>query len=398
MTPRLLLLFLCFFGFEQVNAQCSDEVLYLNSQADVDNFLVVYPDVINWNGSITISGSTTTNLNALANLESICGRFTIIGTSLTNLNGLNNLTTVDDDFGIASNDLLINLQGLENLSIVENFSITNNDALLNLNGLGDLTNVNYLQIFSNVSLINLEGFNYLGSYIEEIDIFSNANLTNVDGLTSLSEIGRLEIMGNNMLNSLQGLENLTSLEFLFIVDSPSLTNLVGLENLEILKAIFFRNTMLNSLDAIADVVIPDYNPSTDANSPIVLIEDCPFLSNCSIIAICEQISDSNFYFSIQNNASGCNSVPEILVGCQNLGIEDMTMNPVKIYPTIAEDIVTITGGDFSKIQIYDTMGRMVLEAKMNSKSINIEKLASGKYFIRLTDTNYNVVSKELFVR
>ncbi|MGJ8591061.1 MAG: T9SS type A sorting domain-containing protein [Aquaticitalea sp.] len=398
MKINLLLILFCLLAIQVCGAQCSDQSLTLNSQDAVDDFAMNYPNVVDWSGTLYISGSDISNLNGLSVIESICGNLSVSSTSLTNLAGLENLMSVDGQFFISSNNLLVNLEGLENLSYVNFMYINANPVLLNLNGLTNLGTANSFTLYGNEAITTLEGWSFNSAHLENLSIYLNDSLENVDALTNITSIGRLEVLGNNILNGFQGLENLTSLGYLFIMNSPSLTSLEGLENLTILKGLFFRNVMLTSLDAIANVEIPDYNPLTDSEFPSIIIEDCQNLSECSIAAICEQISNPNFYFEIDNNAIGCESVPAILDSCQNLGVSDINPSSTKIYPSIADNIVNISGGEFSQVQIFDVLGKIVLETKIASNSFNIEKLSAGRYIVRLRDNNNRVMIHDLIVK
>jgi len=70
------------------------------------------------------------------------------------------------------------------------------------------------------------------------------------------------------------------------------------------------------------------------------------------------------------------------------GIEEDLSSRLMIYPVPASDEITISGtGDVSLIEIFDVTGNILITESCNDedlKKINIDRLAQGVYFIRLT--------------
>jgi hypothetical protein len=154
--------------------------------------------------------------------------------------------------------------------------------------------------------------------------------------------------------------------------------------------------MLASIDALANVVFSAYD--IDTNRPSITIHACGLLSECSISSICEQFTNTDAFLTIVNNGIGCQSVAAVAEGCESLGVVEMNLTPIRIYPSLAEAVVTISAGDFSQVEIFDTMGKMVLKTQLESNSFNIEKLSTGRYIVRLTDRDRNVTSHDLIVK
>ena len=69
-------------------------------------------------------------------------------------------------------------------------------------------------------------------------------------------------------------------------------------------------------------------------------------------------------------------------------------NPVFIYPNPAKNTLKIEG-EFSKLEIYDSIGKLVLNSK-SSKSINISSLKSG-FYTAMIKTKNNLLSKKFTI-
>ena len=470
---KLLFLMTFFFGFAKSNAQCSQTVLTLYNQTDVDNFATVYGNVTNWDGEIRVgkerTASDITNLNGLHNLQSVCGLL-FIGSNpmLTDLNGLDNLsllgnlsitsnatlmsfhalrnlTSINGSLYVYNNDMLTNLTGLENLTSVTNLEIRNNDGLEDLSGLLNIRIAMAVTIWENINMTSLSGLNINNTALDGLYISLNSHLQNIDALQNLNFIGDVNISRNDGLTNLNGLKHLTSSENLVISNNPliinaddllSLTyvdylsfhesnimnvnglmhlesvgylefdscehleNLSGLENVITLKSLHLGNLpLLNSIEALSNATISDYNPAEDEFQPEIIIATCPLLSQCAIQAICGKITDADFNIFIDANGIGCESVTAIETECQNLGIvvEDDLSN-VRIFPNLAASLVTISRDDFSQVKIFDMMGKNVLDTKIESNSFNVENLPSGRYVAQLIGRNGKIVLQDLVVK
>lgn len=69
---------------------------------------------------------------------------------------------------------------------------------------------------------------------------------------------------------------------------------------------------------------------------------------------------------------------------QVLGVKEIEKEQMKVYPNPTTDFVHITLSSNSKIEeaeIYDTAGRLVLKAKLDSGKLDLRSLNSGIYMI-----------------
>ena len=361
-------------------------------------------------------------MDALSKIVSICGNLEITNNPLlANLVGLKNLTTIGGNFAIRSNSLLKNLKGLENIRFLSALSIEDNDALENLNELKFEPNLDYLGFYNNPNLINLDAFknlvtigylyiwDELGTF-DSLDAFSNVksfdilemdlclNLTSLKGLDNVESIGVLVINEGSIVD-LRGMPNLKHINILSLWINYQLVNLSGLENLVTLKSIVLKyNPLLSSIDALSNVTIPDYNPEEDEELPKIEIANNPLLAECAINSICEKISDPDFSIIFSENSVGCESVEVVTNACAKLGVSDMSVNSVKMYPNLTTSIVKISGAEFSQVKIFDMMGKKVLDVTIEANSFNVEKLFSGRYIVQLIGLNGEVVMQDLIVK
>ena len=58
-------------------------------------------------------------------------------------------------------------------------------------------------------------------------------------------------------------------------------------------------------------------------------------------------------------------------------------NNLNIYPNPVKDLVAFNNSGLSTVQIYDVQGKIVYSSKLSSKTINVENLNSGIYFINV---------------
>ncbi len=135
---------------------CLPEGVEFNTQEEIDNFQINYPDCSEIEGNVMIGGYPP-------------------NTDITNLNGLSVLTSIGGNLRVMSNDSLVNLSGLENviyiggqLYIDHNATLSNITALQNLMSIGDC-----FRIYGNALLSNLDGLENVSSIEGNIFISEN---------------------------------------------------------------------------------------------------------------------------------------------------------------------------------------------------------------------------------
>jgi len=225
----LLMIFMLLFVLK-ANAQCPTGDVVLNTQAQVDQFIIDYPTCTTITGNLTVQGNNITNISGLSNIEHIGGFFRLWSNpSLTNIDGLSNLISVGNYFGIYNNPSLTNLNGLSSLeNVIGYLNIDNNALLTNLNGLSNLNSLNdVLRIANNPALTQINALSSLTSIGGSLAIINNDALPNVNGLSSLTSVGGyIDIEENAVLSDISALQNTTfnpnGSSGLTIIDNPAL--------------------------------------------------------------------------------------------------------------------------------------------------------------------------------
>ena len=111
MQKLVLFLFTILVANVTLQAQCPEGDIFLNTQADVNQFALLYPnceDIVEnlFIGTFSLTPSDIDDLSPLSNIKSIGGNFDINNATLTSLEGLEMLTSVVGDLIIINNDAL----------------------------------------------------------------------------------------------------------------------------------------------------------------------------------------------------------------------------------------------------------------------------------------------------
>jgi hypothetical protein len=463
---NFLLLFMIFNQLA-TSQSCLPDGIKFTSQAQIDNFQSNYPGCTRIEGDVIIgseAATNITNLNGLNVLTYIGGSLSIGGNpNLLNFSGLDNLIFIGGDlktyyqgvYALYWNESLQSFAGLEsldtiggNLSIaynpklddltalsgIESFnkylSIFDNDSLINLAGLEFIDSLDFLQITLNSSLINLAGLDSLSfvnnmvsisennslaslsgleklSFIgDDLSVSSNPVLADLDGLTALSSVGGdLRILSNSSLLSLSGLNNLATVggEF-WIYGNPELISLMGSGNLVSIGSNLRigENNSLTSLKGLDNI--------TTCNLDYLSILGNDLLSVCEVHCICDYLIHGTGFFTIDKNATGCNSSDEVLEKCL-YGTEEISLpgQICKVFPNPGSKAInfsiSIEESSDVRIEIINSKGEIVqilLDEKMQEGYYNlrysIADMQDGIYFYRLISDYETATGKLILIK
>ncbi|MBF8150342.1 T9SS type A sorting domain-containing protein [Winogradskyella sp. F6397] len=314
--------------------------VYLSTQAEVDNFPVLYPNCDTLNGSLHIVGNDIVDLSPLQQIISIenSGLYINDNSQLTTLDGLQN---IDDAslIEIVNNPLLANITAIDDIETVYNFKIINNDALIEIPPL-QITQANNFEISNNIGLTSLAGLSNLTTVNGPVLIDNNDALANLAGLENLTTAANLGITGNEVLVQIDALTNLQSyLNTLFITLNPSLLNINGLAGLLGVSGTIgiSNNAALLHLDGLSNltngnnpgsylVLKIEYNDALNDISGLTYlnpnsvyqlrIADNPQLTNCSILSVCNILEETSANAFIGVNGGNCNSNQDVIDYCE----------------------------------------------------------------------------------
>jgi uncharacterized repeat protein (TIGR01451 family) len=273
-----LLLFILTTSAYRSTAQCPvDTFLRFTMQAEIDAFLVEYPECTDYQGDVRIDNIFVTdisNLQGLQNLTSIGGNFWFNNNyTLTSFSGLENLTSIGGYFTFWDNSGLTNFSGLENLtSIGGSFDIWDNGNLTSFSGLENLISIGgALSIYDNNTLSSLSGLENLTYIGGGLSCGYNAVLSNMSGLDNLTSIGSFYINNNVALSNMNGLNNLTSIEGPFKINhNDALSSMNGLDNLTFIggEFSFYANDALSSMSGLENLAYIGGNFRVDYNAAL----------------------------------------------------------------------------------------------------------------------------------
>ena len=107
----------------------------------------------------------------------------------------------------------------------------------------------------------------------------------------------------------------------------------------------------------------------------------------------QPLSGTNYYRLQMVDANGSTELSKIVAVTANGN------KSLKVYPNPAKDVLTIlTDANTEGVSIFDINGRLVLSVVDKSQNVNIQKLASGVYFVRMMDKTGFVGSPVRFVK
>ncbi|MEZ4963182.1 MAG: FG-GAP-like repeat-containing protein [Saprospiraceae bacterium] len=175
----------CVEEFFYTADQCPPGDVILLTQAEVDAFVLAYPDCSQINGSLQIG-----QFGPYSDINSIAG--------------LSSLTSIMDDLRITLNPNLASCDGFENLqSIGKDLTIVANSSLTDLSAFSNLTSPipGYLNINYNASLVSLTGLENITSIAYGLSVEGNNSLPSLLQLTGLTSIGGLLYIADNPLLS-----------------------------------------------------------------------------------------------------------------------------------------------------------------------------------------------------
>ncbi|MFT5891648.1 MAG: hypothetical protein ACI9Y7_001755, partial [Dokdonia sp.] len=107
-----------FMHITEACMNCGTEQIILNTQSEINDFSINYPDCIGFNYGVVIEGSDITDLAPLQEIVSITDGLAISNTSLESLEGLSGLQNVDEIL-LINNPLLTDISEFEDISIAK---------------------------------------------------------------------------------------------------------------------------------------------------------------------------------------------------------------------------------------------------------------------------------------
>lgn len=345
MKTKLFFLTILFsFSFSNVKAQCPSGDVQLLSQAQVDNFVLTYPNCEHITGNLLFGefGGGPTNdisdISGFENLIKIDGVLGVYSTELTSLNGMNNLNQ------------------LGGLKISLNYNLESIAEMINLTELSN----NQLEIAINENLHSLQGLNNIQSISGRLYLLDNDSLSSLEGLNSLTSVGGRLSINDTHLTTLEGLNNLTTVsEWVVIGYNPLLTSIEALQNLTFVKdgLTIAYNPQLTSLNGIQNI-------NSHSEWLGIGFSNNENLSSCNYPNICEYLSwnSTEYPREIFENTGNCTDEQAVLAAC-GLGINDVengsTNWNVVYQKNTGSFLIQSSGFQMAEIEVYDLSGKLI---------------------------------------
>ena len=410
-------LLLIVYSTSALAQSCFPEGITFETQEEIDNFPIDYPNCTEIEGFVQIGSDTSWS-------------------DITDLEGLNSITCIGRSLYFVFNANLLNMQGLYNLDSIGGYlSFYGNTGLINFQGFDNLVSIGGIYMFLNhiTSFDGIESLIHIGGNISLID---NNFLKNIEGLQGLTDVdGYIALAQLDSLSSLSGLENLTSVGGNFgLEDMISITDLSGLDNLSYLGGVLYIGgcynfssfSGINSLDTLSGLqvdltTLKDLNGLEGVNSihGNILIQYCdslkslkgienvdlseinnltikgnPLLDSCEVSSICNYLASSGGEIEIHDNAPGCNSQEEVEEACETVHVNeiisegDMSSSPNPFSNSITIEY-TLKHTETVQLSVFNQLGQLVyLHSEEQTRGIQklqwkADDQPEGLYYFRL---------------
>ena len=204
----LYILLFSLVQYSSYSQSCLPDGILFTSQNEVDAFIIDYPNCTEIEGNVTIVGVDISDLSPFANLlkiggDLLVGSYFIGNEVLLNLDGLQNIDSVLGDIMIWNNPLLESVAPLSPVHVTT-IDIMNNTSLNDLTSLSSFTSIkDDFLLVNNVAIESLNGMDNISNIGGVLSISHNLLLTDFNHLQSLESIGgTLVIQGQSSIEDL----------------------------------------------------------------------------------------------------------------------------------------------------------------------------------------------------
>jgi len=337
--PLLFVVIFCMlFSNSSLAVDCPNQDYFFSNQAQIDSFVSDNGVCDRINGSLFLDTGTFTSLAGIAGIVSIGGNLEIVRSNVPAPLGLTNLLSIDGSLRIQStfSPTFSSLAGLSSLTTLGGLSISDSSHITSLSGMPSLASLDSLRLHTARTLTNFTGLPAGLDMIKIISIESAELLQTLDGLGPVNGILELLIEGNPELTSIGALAGSTfddsyghpfEAPRLSIGDNLKLASLDGVPAILAPGALtgleIHDNPMIASLSVLDGLVEVWGDLGIYRNG---VLSDCSVLSRV-VDAIDDGFTGPNEFssdptlfppdvfnnsLSLTENATGCNSIAEII--------------------------------------------------------------------------------------
>lgn len=88
-----------------------------------------------------------------------------------------------------------------------------------------------------------------------------------------------------------------------------------------------------------------------------------------------------------NGSNGKWYFDNVAISYSSLSVKENNIVNLKMYPNPAKSVINITSDNFKEksIEVYSTMGKMVLASKVTTSPVDVTSLSTGMYIVKVTE-------------
>ncbi len=429
--------------------QCT-EVVFLNTQSQVDSFLINYPScATEMNGDLFIEGQDITNIEGLLGIKRFKNLTLEYPSPIKSLHGLDSVKYFDK-LRFNENQELVDASALTNVDSIGLFSFTFSDSLSDLSFLKKIKFINsliidrtgsikgiehtlkstryYAQNIPRYPTITISRNNYGNDYgklfspfidsLRGVSIFDSKNFT-LDGLGSRKIILNFHLSHceNFKLKGCKHIEKISTMKLRdcnfsdnenYSFDSLTEINHLTMEsniNLNSMDKIFSQpfhirysiaiksNEDLHSLSPLTDINIPDIfiqsiDPNADDTKYHLNISDNIMLDDCNHFLTCKALQTYPDSVKIENNGAMC-SREYLLENCDDiLSDKEVDLSDIVIYPNPFINYFNVSSEILrDEIELYNATGKKLSLQNADHNLYHTTHLRPGLYFLRFKESD-----------
>ncbi|MNY01942.1 Receptor L domain protein [compost metagenome] len=359
---------------------CPPGNVTFNTQAQLDQFIIDYPNCTQIPGNVWIEGSDITDLSPLQNITSVGGYLVVENNAaLTNVDGLNTITTLDADLTIRGNASLTNVDGLSGLTTISGWlTVDDNAVITDISGLDNVSSgIGNLVITDNPTLTVCDLPNFC-SYLAgagQRDISGNLG----ECINEQAVIDACNAPATGCLTASSSLPQWPSATF-----APACTGTGEVIATDTWTGEYSKvNVTAGFQYTFSSSVVTDYVTISDENGNTVNTHgDSP------LTWIAPANATVRFYLHLDDDCNwGDNTNRSRIVKCNDpLSVSDADLEGLTYYPNPVTDVLTLTfERNMDEVTVVNLMGQHVSLLTINASKadINMEGMPSGSYFIRV---------------
>lgn len=136
------------------------------------------------------------------------------------------------------------------------------------------------------------------------------------------------------------------------------------------------------------MVLGENDRAADMYDIYVDSDDAPVVENVSAMEYLDTKTDKTVkhdYYIVAKYANGCVSSKEAgyVLYDPDVAINNNTLENVKIYPNPATDMVTVNGENITKVEVYNTVGQLIVSKTSNVSKVDVSSFDNGIYLFRV---------------